>query len=249
MQNKYEIKLDTFAGPLEKLLELIEERKMEITTVNLAEITNDFLKYLQTLTEENAHPSVIADFIIVASKLLLIKSKALLPSLELTQEEQKDIQDLELRLKIYKEFKEASMGIKKLWDKKQYSFSKELFSDFPPIFYPPEKLATADLVSPIEKIITELKALIPEKKNIKKAVFSVKEKMEELLNRFKQQIENSFKSITESKPKLEIIIFFLAVLHLIRDRLITSTQEGQFSDIIIKPKEAETTPQLNENTA
>jgi len=248
MSEKYEIKLDAFAGPLDKLLELIEERKMEITVVNLAEITNDFLKYLQTLTQESTHPSIIADFVIIASKLLLIKSKALLPSLELTQEEEKDIQDLELRLKIYKEFKEASLGVKKLWDNKQYCFSKELFSDFPPIFYPPEKLEIKDLIGPIEKIIIELKTLIPEKKNIKRAVFSVKEKMEELLNRFKKQAENSFKNITESKPKLEIIIFFLAVLHLIRDRLVTSTQGGQFSDIIIKPKQEEQETQINENS-
>jgi len=243
---KYEIKTESFAGPLDKLLEMIEERKMEITIVNLAGITNDFLKYLQTLTKENVHPSIISDFVIVASKLLLIKSKALLPSLELTQEEEKDIQDLELRLKIYKEFKEASLKVKYLWENKQYCFGKELFSDLPPIFYPPEKLESKDLVGPIEKIIIELKALIPEKKSIKKAVISIKEKMEELLSRFKQQAENSFKNITESKSRLEIIIFFLAVLHLIRDRLITSTQGDQFSDIIIKPKEEESFPSINE---
>ncbi len=254
---KYEIKTESFAGPLDKLLEMIEERKMEITIVNLAGITNDFLKYLQTLNKENVHPSVISDFVIVASKLLLIKSKALLPSLELTQEAEKDIQDLELRLKIYKEFsarggsalggKNAALNLKSLWENKQYCFGKELFSDLPPIFYPPEKLESKDLVGPIEKIIIELKALIPEKKSIKKAVISIKEKMEELLNRFKQQAENSFKGITESKSKLEIIVFFLAVLHLIRDRLITSTQGDQFSDIIIKPKEEESLPSINES--
>jgi len=95
-------------------------------------------------------------------------------------------------------------------------------------------LEIKDLIGPIEKIIAELKALIPEKKTIKKIVISIKEKMEELLNRFKQKAENSFKNVVESKSKLEIIVFFLAILHLIRDRLITSTQEDQFSDIIIK---------------
>lgn len=230
----YEVKTNQFAGPLEKLLELIEERKMEITMVNLAEITNDFLKYLQNLSEETTHSSTIADFIIVASKLLLIKSKALLPSLELTQEEEKDIQDLELRLKIYKEFKEASLKVKALWENKKYCFGKELFSDLPPIFYPPKNMKVKDLVNSIEKIITELKALIPEKKTVKKTIISVKEKMEELLNRFKQKAENSFKDVVESKSKIEIIVFFLAILHLIRDRLITSTQDDQFSDIIIK---------------
>ncbi|MDO8443139.1 MAG: segregation/condensation protein A [bacterium] len=252
---RYEIKSDQFTGPLDKLLELIEERKMEITVVNLAEITNDFLKYLQSINEETTHPSVIADFIIVASKLLLIKSKALLPSLELTPEEENDIQDLELRLKIYKEFsarggsalggKNAALNLKTLWDNKKYCFGKELFADLPPIFYPPKNLEIKDLIGPIEKIITELKALIPEKKTVKKIVISIKEKMEELLNRFKQKAENSFKNVVESKSKLEIIVFFLAILHLIRDRLITSTQEDQFSDIIIKQKPKESEPLLS----
>lgn len=235
---KYEIKSSQFSGPLEKLLELIEERKMEITTVNLAEITNDFLKYLQILTEKNIHPGIISDFIIIASKLLLIKSKALLPSLELTEEEKNDIQDLELRLKIYKKFKESSLNIKKLWENKNYCFSKELFSDLPPIFYPPKNIKSGDLASSIRNIIAELQALIPEKKSIKKAVIGIKEKMEELLNRFKQGTENSFKDITQSKPKLEIIVFFLAILHLIRDRLITIEQRDRFSDIIIKQNQS-----------
>lgn len=236
MQEKYEIKTEKFAGPLEKLLELIEERKMEITAISLAEITNDFLKYLRTLTEEMAHPSIIADFIIVASKLLLLKSKALLPSLELTEEEEKDIQDLEFRLKIYKEFKESSLNIKKLWENKNYCFGKELFSDLPPIFYPPRNLGIKDMINSIKNTIAELQALIPEKKSIKRAVINIKEKMEELLNRFRQKAESSFKDVSRSKPKLEIIVFFLAILHLIRDRLITTEQVNQFSDIIIKPK-------------
>lgn len=242
---RYELKSDQFTGPLDKLLELIEERKMEITVVNLAEITNDFLKYLQGINEETTHPSVIADFIIVASRLLLIKSKALLPSLELTREEEGEIHDLELRLKIYKEFKEASLKVKTLWDNKKYCYGKELFSDLPPIFYPPKDLEVKDLVGPIEKIIAELKALIPEKKTVKKTVVSIKEKMEELLNRFKQKAENSFQNVIESKSKLEIIVFFLAILHLIRDRLITSTQDDQFSDIIIKQKPKESEPLLS----
>ena len=247
MAKAYEIKSDKFSGPLEKLLELIEDRKMEITAISLAEITNDFLKYLQTLTEENAHPSVIADFVVVASKLLLIKSKALLPSLELTEEEENDIQDLELRLKIYREFKNASLNVKTLWDNKKYCFGKELFADLPPIFYPPEHFETNSMISSIRNIIAELQALIPEQKTIKKAVVSVKEKMEELLNRFKQKAENSFKDIAGARPKLEIIVLFLAILHLIRDRLITSTQGGQFSDIIIKQKPAESALNTNQN--
>src|SRR3989338_9156814 len=99
----YEFKTEKFQGPLEKLLELIEDKKLEITEISLAEVTNDFLQYLKTLTdadnmqtnaEGNAEQSgnlavnqieirenlrLLADFIAIASRLILIKSKSLLP--------------------------------------------------------------------------------------------------------------------------------------------------------------------------
>ena len=68
----YEVKLDHFSGPLEKLLELIEEKHLEVTVVNLSKVTGDFLDYLKNLDESSKHPSVLADFIVIASKLLLI---------------------------------------------------------------------------------------------------------------------------------------------------------------------------------
>ncbi|MBU4348596.1 segregation/condensation protein A [Patescibacteria group bacterium] len=236
MEKKYEIKLNQFSGPLEKLLELIEEKQMKITLVNLAEITNDFLKYLQTLTEQTTHPNIIADFVVIASRLLLIKSKALLPSFELTTEEEKDIKDLELHLKIYKEFKDASLNFKKLWDKKDYGLSRELLSGLPIIFYPPPHLSIKNLKNIVINIIAKLQIIIPEKKTIKKLVFSLKEKTEELLSRFQKHKENNFNNIvqSDSKSKLELIVFFLAILHLIKDKFIVSAQQNQFSDIIIK---------------
>ena len=88
----YEFKTEQFSGPIEKLLELIEEKKMEITELNLADVTADFLKYLEKL--ESVESRLLADFIVVASKLLLIKSKAILPGLPITEEEEKDIKDL-----------------------------------------------------------------------------------------------------------------------------------------------------------
>src|SRR3989344_2344019 len=136
----YEVKLDKFSGPLEKLLELIEARELEITLINLGKVTGDFLDYLKSLSEESKHPSVLADFVVVASRLLLIKSKAILPSLELTEEEETDIKDLESRLKIYKEFKSAAIAMNALWDKNRHSYGRELFSNLPRVFYPSKNL-------------------------------------------------------------------------------------------------------------
>src|SRR3989344_3412325 len=158
----YQVQLDKFSGPLEKLLELIEQKQLEITLVNLAQVTGDFLDYLKNLDEESKHPSVLADFVVVASRLLLIKSKAILPNLELTEEEETDIKDLELRLKIYKEFKEASVSLDKIWRQKNSSYGRELFMDLPPVFYPSPDLSVKVLEEKILELIQELKGLIPE---------------------------------------------------------------------------------------
>jgi segregation and condensation protein A len=119
----YEVRLDQFSGPMEKLLELIESQKLEITQVSLAAVTGDFIKHVESLGER-AEPTILADFVVVASRLLLIKSKTLLPNLELTEEEQGDIVDLELRLKLYQEFKVASGHIRAMWDQNAIAYSR-----------------------------------------------------------------------------------------------------------------------------
>lgn len=234
MQANYEVKLDKFSGPLEKLLELIEARELEITLINLGKVTGDFLEYLKSLSEESKHPSVLADFVVVASRLLLIKSKAILPSLELTEEEETDIKDLESRLKIYKEFKNASELVQNLWNKNSHSYGRELFMDLPAVFYPSKNLNLENLEKQILDLIQELKSLIPEQQNVRKAVITIEQKVKELLERLKNQPAQSFQSLSKDKSKLEIIMLFLAILHLLRDRIVKSEQGDQFSDIIIK---------------
>lgn len=229
----YEVKLDKFSGPLEKLLELIEAKKLEVTTVNLATVTGDFLDYLKTLDESSRHPSVLADFIIIASRLLLIKSKAILPSLELTQEEEGDIRDLETRLKIYREFKNASVSLDKMWKGRAVAYGRELFTNLPSVFYPSKNITLEVLEEKILEIIRELKGLAPEQGSIRRIVVTIEQKVKELLERFKGQTEQSFHSLSKGKPKLEIITLFLAILHLLRDRIITTKQSEHFSDIIV----------------
>jgi len=233
MVENYQVKLDKFSGPLEKLLELIEARELEITLVNLATVTGDFLSYLKSLDEQTKHPSVLADFVVIASRLLLIKSKAILPSLELTEEEETDIRDLESRLKIYKEFKAASANLDLLWKKKNSAYGRELFSSLPPVFYPSQNLNLEALEKYLSKLIQEIKKLIPEQQSVRRIVITIESKVKELLDRFKGQANQSFKSLSQDKPKIEIIMLFLAILHLLRDRVVQAQQDGQFSDINI----------------
>lgn len=231
----YEIKIKQFSGPLEKLLELIETRKLEITALNLAEVTADFLNYLKTI-QGQADSRILADFVVVAAKLILIKSKALLPSLELTKEEEAEIYDLEARLKIYNEFKAASRYLKELLSRGWRSYSRPLLMSLgdQKFFYPPANLNLSDLSAAVNNLAATLRELVPEQQKVKSAIVTIEQKIQELLRRFQSAASQSFSEISKSRPKTEIVVLFLAILHLLKDRLIKAEQGQQFSDIILK---------------
>ena len=113
-------KVHQFEGPLDLLLSLIEQRQLDITTIALAEVTEQFLAVLKQL--EKIDPTVLADYLSIAAKLLVIKSKAILPTLELEPEEEDAGFDLEGRLILYKQFKEAAKYLKKLDNKRRQGF-------------------------------------------------------------------------------------------------------------------------------
>ncbi|MBI2024559.1 MAG: segregation/condensation protein A [Candidatus Harrisonbacteria bacterium] len=232
--NRYEVKTGQFTGPLDKLLQLIEGKHLEITQVNLAEVTADFLNYIKKLGEQYS-PSILADFLVVAAKLVLIKSKVLLPMLELTKEEETEIHDLEERLKIYKEFKIAGEHLKNLWDKNRISYGRPLLLSLgdAAVFYPPPGLKVSDLSQAVRGLAAALQALIPEQQKIKTAVISIEQKIEELLNRFKESGSHSFQTLSQKKSRTEAIVLFLAVLHLLKDKIIHVEQKESFSDILI----------------
>lgn len=233
----YEIKTNNFSGAMEKLLELIEEKKMDITTINLSEVTGDFLKHLSKLKElegggENIE-RLIADFIVVAARLILIKSKTLLPELKFSEEEEVEVKDFELRLKIYKEMREASKLFLGLWQSKERGFAREFFSDRPAIFHPSKQLKKEELFFILKKVVEGIKSEIKEEKQERKKIVTVEEKMSEMLLKVKEGLV-SFLKLSKGRGKSEVVALFLAILHLIRDHLITIEQEDNFSDVIIK---------------
>ena len=121
----YNIKIEQFEGPLDLLLQLTEQEKLDITRVSLAQIADQYLQYISQA--ENITLQNLADFLSVASKLILIKSKALLPLLEFSPEEEEEIKDLEHQLAEYKKFKEAAGGLNLLLQNPLRFFSRESF--------------------------------------------------------------------------------------------------------------------------
>ncbi|MCX6702728.1 MAG: segregation/condensation protein A [Candidatus Wolfebacteria bacterium] len=235
----YLLKTEQFSGPMDKLLELIEARKMEVTELNLAGVTADFLSYLESI--ESAPPRLLADFVVIASKLLLIKSKALLPNLELSPEDEKDISDLEGQLKFYQAFKPAMGHMKKLWGSGGFSVSRPLMAGRPIVFYPSEAVTLENLSKAIRGIFEELAKFAMETKTIKSPLVSLEEKIQELIGFMEKSAANpgvsaslNFQELKKNRSRPEIIVMFLAVLHLLQRQIVKAEQKGEFSDIMIE---------------
>lgn len=260
----YEFKTEKFQGPLDKLLELIEEKKLEITEISLAEVTNDFLQYLRSLTnadstQTNAEGSakynvsvsqrevrenmrLLADFIAIASRLILIKSKSLLPDAPLTPDEEADIKDLEARLKIYRALKPAMKLLQERWQKSEAEFSRPYFLSvsFPRaasganIFYPGANLSLESLIASVGRVAAVVQKFVSEETTVAKEMVSVEEKMKEILERLQKFTEVSFSHFSGDRSRSEIIAAFLAILHMAHEQIVFLEQKSHFSDIMIK---------------
>ena len=245
----YELKLERYQGPLDKLLELIEARKLEITEISLAEVTDDFLKYLSDLQQSGDKEAeidmrLLADFIVIASRLLFIKSKALIPDITLSDEEESDIRDLEERLQVLKDFKPAISLLAAEWRKNNHAWSRPYFlnsvapqsRDQVQIFYPSAGITKEVLEGAVNGIFAMFQKFTMEHQTIKEHVISLEAKIKEVIARVREIAETSFSKLSGSASRSEIIIAFLAILHLAREQMVKLEQEEHLSDIIIKPQ-------------
>jgi len=233
----YRVKLKEFQGPLDLLLQFTEENKLDITEISLAKITDQYLNSLKQI--ENISLESLADFLVIASRLILIKSRMLLPELELTPEEEEDIETLKQRLAKYKQFKELGREIRRLVKQKNISYSREKYCGLNVVFYPPKNLKLIDLENSFKKTLKEIALLeekLPEEKIGLK--ISLQEKIIQLQNEITNKIQITFQKLNkQNKSKIETIISFLALLELIKQKLAQVNQQIVFGEIIIKKYE------------
>lgn len=209
--------------PYEKILELVEAKQLDITTISLAEVTADFIKYIESL-ENKIAPDALADFIAVAAKLILIKSKTLLPNLELSNEDEADVKELETRLALYKQFRNAGDYLRKMWQNNQISFSRSILMNAERAFCPPKNLTDLELLSALANLSVEIQQLLPESQSVKIALVSLEEKMEELVKKFNQAPQQQLAQLVANRPRAEVVVIFLAILHLLKKQLINVDQ-------------------------
>ncbi len=240
---EFKLKTEHFEGPLDLLLTLIEKRKLLINDIALAKVTDDYLSHVENLPSYSIGDR--ADFIVIASTLLLIKSRSLLPSLSLTDEEQMSIEDLETRLKLYQKVKDLSLHIKNMYGEKMIFFPNEK-ANMIQVFSPHQSITIPALVGALQDAIKRLPVKVePPQAKIKK-VISLEEMIDKLTDRIKGALRVSFhefsgknKTVTKEE-KVEVIVSFLAMLELVKQGVIDVMQEMQHGDIKMETQDIAT---------
>ena len=172
MPDTFVVQTNIFEGPLDLLLTLIERRKLYISDLSLAEVTNDFISYVEKSEEFPVSES--ADFIVIAATLLLVKSRSLLSALELTTEEKESIDDLEHRLKLYKRMRELSQHVRVRFGSR-ILFAKRPSKIREPIFSPDPKFTVPFFEEAIRNIMANLPKKVSMPQTLVKKVISLEE--------------------------------------------------------------------------
>lgn len=224
------VKHEQFEGPLDLLLSLIEKRKLFVNDISLSKVTDDYIAHIQ---KNSFSMGDVASFILIASTLLLIKSKSLLPALSLTTEEEKDISDLHIRLGLFDIFKRASMHIRTLYGNHMLYFrNRPKVTE--PVFSPDESMTTKNLHDAISSLLKS----IPKKEKLPevtvKKVMSLEDMIDNLSQRVQSSLRMSFREFTHTKERVEVIVGFLALLELVKNGVLQAEQHAAFSDIHIE---------------
>jgi segregation and condensation protein A len=226
----FHIKTESYEGPFEILLDLIEGRKLIVNEFALANITEDFIQHVRA--QEQFPIDETANFIQIAATLLLIKSKSLIPDLELSEEENADVDDLKRRLEAYEKVREAARELYRLFGKNVMVPAGERT---PEITFAPSNDLSADALSEaLSRVLAtrEIVEQLPEARV--KPLITIEEMMEKLSKRVQSAIKISFKDFSKaSKEKIEIIVSFLALLELVKQGAVAAEQYASHGDISI----------------
>lgn len=232
MSENFQIKLADFEGPVEVLLRLVEDKKLHISQVSLAAVADDFINHLKDI--EDGDKEQMANFILVASTLMLIKSVSLLPKLQVTAEETGSMEDLEKRLRLYQEIKRLSENVRANYGSK-IIFTRDPSKEIVPIFSPSRDLTLTNLKLALERVIDNLPKVERLPEVIVQKVISLEEAIESLATRVQSALKTSFQHfVRDKKEKVNIIVSFLGMLELVKRGIVQVEQASHFQDIEIE---------------
>lgn len=228
--NGFTVRTHVYEGPLELILELIEKRKLLVNELSLAQVTDDFIAFVKN---GEAFPMEDAsNFINVAATLLLIKSRSLLPDLELSHEEEEDVEDLKRRLELYEVARNAARELSRIFGRRVLVSRGEREPEA--VFAPSRDLSLEALHQSLTVLLAskEKEEKLPEARI--RPLVSIEEMMDTLRVRVERALTLSFKEFTGDKTeKVEVIVSFLALLELVKMGAVEAAQYDAWGDIKI----------------
>lgn len=230
----FSVEHQEFSGPLALLLGLIDEQKLVISEVSLAKVADEFLKYI----DDNEVPSdELADFLLVASRLIYLKSRALMPYLKIDEEDAAAAK-LEDQLRLYQEFVAAAAKLEE-----RYMVNAMYRRPFVKIrsvreveaaFVMPRNVSLESLYEAFKIVLKRLEPFFALQETSMERVKTVEERMDELKAVLATRAKVSFRDvIANAGSKVEIVVSFLALLELLRRKHIVATQDEHAGEIVL----------------
>jgi segregation and condensation protein A len=247
--NPYNVKLETFEGPLDLLLHLINQAEVDIYDIPVAPITDQYMTYVQAMQE--LHLDIASEYLVMAATLLAIKSKTLLPKQEelfdeeLLMEEEDPRDELMNRLIEYRKYKEAATDLKEKEEKRSLVHTRPP-EDLEPLISEADKSEVAiqgvslfDMLSAYQKLMKRKSLKVPRMTTVKTQEYSIEDRMNEVIEFINHLPSNScnFEDLFPVPEKGHVVVTFLAILELMKTKTIRCEQEGNFSDITIFKQE------------
>jgi segregation and condensation protein A len=230
--SKYQIATEIYSGPLDLLLQLIEKAELDITRLSLAKVTDQYLQHLQSMAVRD--PIEVSAFLVMAARLVLIKSLVLLPRPEpmssLPEEDPGEI--LARQLITYKRFKDIALVLRERESKGLRTFLR--MAPQPKIAgkWNPEGLDIKELARAYQNLLTDVVKLHPLKEAVSITAITLRQKIDEIISILQSTNQSSFNGLLKDKhTRLEIIVTFLALLELIKHHSILALQENPFEEI------------------
>ena len=220
-----------FEGPLDLLLQLVEREEVDITEVSLAAVADQFVKYVRD-GKGKIPPEELADFLVIAAKLVYMKSRVLLPSL--AAEELEEGPDLATQLRLYQQFVVASRQIDRMWTSDRVSFARERrpVRALEPAFSPPPGITSVLLKELMQSVIDRLTPIRKLPEAAVNRIITIQDKIKELADKLRSAASFHWSSFWgRSKDRSEKVVSFLALLELVKQRVVKVEQGELFEDI------------------
>lgn len=239
---QYKVTIENFDGPLDLLLHLIKEQDIDIYDIKIEEITKQYLDYIRAMKELNL--SIASEYLVMASELIEMKSKMLLPKKKDLDDDEYEEDPREVlieRLLAYKQYKEVTSEFKDLELIRKQVFTKqpENLSYYAKEEGNNEGTSVSDLIEAFNALLKKKELDKPVATKITKKELSVTEKVVKIRNILREKKNVSFEELFEVATKEEVIISFLSILEMVKKDEITLKQDSNFKSIVISLKEGE----------